>query len=445
DDHITYSIRPAGDTNSRGMMQRGSVETDEAGRTVVEHTVDVHDPELWWPRGYGEQHLYTLRAKLGETEHTCTTGICAVGFDDGRLQVNSQEVPIRGLNLLTADEADIDRAIKCNANLVRAHGQVLPDELYERCTEEGLLVWQDLPLTGPGDFDTDRGSALATALGRQYSRYPCLAVSTVHDDPVDAFADGLGSGVLDRLRFRYRAWRSSYDTAPAEQVADSLPDHRPAMPVVGGPGIDTEVGSYYPGWSYGEPEDIEGLLDSYPASVVAEFGAGALVDEQHGDRICGFDADKHDRHVGGVTGSQQYQAATLRTLIEHLRCRRTGAIAFALRDTDRAGMGVYAHEGEQKVAAETVRRAFEPVRAFLDTPAAAESAITVVNDTSQERSATLRWVAGGEDGTLDLTVSEGGQWTGGPVDVPADAEEVRLELTLGERTVTNTYDRSRCE
>lgn len=444
DEHITYSIRPAGDTSSRGMMQRGSIETDEAGRTVVEHTIDVHDPELWWPRGLGEQHLYTLRAKLGETEQTCTTGICAIEFEDGRLRVNGKSVSIRGLNLLTADEADVQGAIDCNANLVRAHGQVLPPAFYERCTEVGLLVWQDLPLTGPGEFDTDRGEDVATALDRQYSRYPCLAASTVHDDPVDAFADGFGTGVLDRLRFRYRVWQSSYDTGPAEQVAESLPDHRPAVPVISGPGVDTEIRSYYPGWSYGEADDIESLLDSHSASVVAEFGAGSLAsDHQDEDTVCGFDSDKHDRHVnGGVDESQEYQAHLLRTLIEHLRRRRTGAIAFALRDTDSAGMGVYTKDGAEKTAAEAVRRAFEPIQAFLDTPSGEESQITVINDTSRGLSATLRWVVDDQAGTLDLTVGESGRWTGGPIDIPADTAEVRLELAVGDRTVTNSYDLS---
>ncbi|WP_336327696.1 hydrolase [Halovenus sp. HT40] len=444
DDHITYSIRPAGDTNSRGMMQRGSIETDEAGRTVVEHTVDVHDPELWWPRRLGEQHLYTLRAKLGETEHTCTTGICAIEFEDGSLRVNGQSLSIRGLNVLTADEADIQRAIASNANLVRAHGQVLPPAFYKRCTEEGLLVWQDLPLTGPGEFDTDRGEKVATALDRQYSRHPCLAVSTVHDDPVDAFADGLETGVLDRLRFRYRVWQSSYDTGSAEQVAKSLPDHRPAFPVVGGPGVDTEVRSYYPGWSYGEADDIESLLDSHSASVVAEFGAGSLASDRRDEgTVCGFDPDKHDRHVdGGATESQEYQAHLLRTLIEHLRRRRMGAMAFALRDTDSAGMGVYAHDGTEKTAAETVRRAFEPIQAFLDTPTAEESQITVINDTPQGLSATLRWAVDDREGTLDLTVGEGGRWAGGPIEIPEDAAQVRLEIAVDDRTVTNSYDLS---
>ncbi|MXR52248.1 hydrolase [Halovenus sp. WSH3] len=444
DDHITYSVRPAGDTNSRGMMQRGSIETDEPGRTVVEHTVDVHDPELWWPRGLGEQHLYTLRAKLGDAERTRTTGICDIEFDDGRLRVNDQPVPIRGINLVTAEEADVDRALECNANLVRAHGHVLPDELYERCMNEGVLVWQDLPLTGPGEFDTDRAKQLATALARQYSRYPCLACTAVHDDPVDAFDDGLGTGTVDRLRFRYRAWRSGYDAGPAEQVAAALPEHRPSVPVVGGPGVGGDVGSYYPGWSYGESEEIGSLLDRFPASVVAEFGAGSVTDAWDGGGVSGFDASKHQRHVdGGTDESQRYQSEVLRRVIEYLRRERTGAIAFALRDTDSAGMGVYAYDGEGKRASEVVRQSFEPVQAFLDTPGDHESELTVVNDTPKGLSATLRWEAGSADGTLDLTVGESGRWTGGPIDIPAEAEQVRLELALDDRRVRNVYDLAR--
>lgn len=442
DDHITYSIRPAGDTKSRGMMQRGSVETDAAGRTVVEHTVDVHDPELWWPRGLGDQHQYTLRAKLGETEYSCTTGICDIEFDDGRLVANGEPISIRGLNVLTDDVADIDRAIECSVNLVRAHGHVLSEEFYERCSVAGLLVWQDLPLTGPGSFETAVGTDRARALDRQYSRYPALAVTSAHDDPADAFDAGLGTGTLDQLRFRYRAWRSNYDTGPAEEVATALPDHRPSFPVVGGPGVGSEIGSYYPGWSYGDAGDIAELLSRYPASVVAEFGAGALADSDATGAIPGFDAEKHDRHVdGGVEQSQQYQSQLLRQLVEHLRRERSGAITFALRDTaSGAGMGVYGADGEEKTAVETVRQGFEPVQAFLSTPSEMDSTVTVINDTPQVFSGELHWETDNAAGSAELTVGASGRWTGGSVGLGEEVSQVTLELSYDAGQVTNSYD-----
>ena len=439
DDHITYSIRPAGDTKSRGMMQRGSVQTDSAGQTVVEHTVDVHDPELWWPRGLGDQHQYTLSAKLGDSEHSCTTGICDIEFDDGRLVVNGKQLSIRGVNVLGDDETDIDRALDCNANLVRAHAHVPSEQFYERCSSAGLLVWQDLPLTGSGPFETEAGVRRARALDRQYSRYPCLAATTAHDDPVDAFDSGLGTGTLDQLRFRYRAWRSNYDTGPAEEVATALPDHRPSFPTVAGPGVGSEIGSYYPGWSYGDASDIGGLLERYPASVLAEFGAGALADENSG-AVPGFDAGKHDKRVdGGTEESQEYQAQLLRRLIEHLRCERRGAIAFALRDTSGAGMGIYGVDGEAKTAVEAVSEAFEPVQAFLTTPGEPESTVTVINDTPRAFSGTLHWETDSDEGSTELTVGASGRWAGGSVDTE-QASAVTLELSYDGGQVTNSYD-----
>lgn len=439
DDHITYSIRPAGDTNSRGMMQRGSVQTETAGRTAVEHTVDVYDPELWWPRGLGDQHQYTVRAKLGDSEHECTTGICDISFDDGRLVVNGIPLSIRGVNVLGDDKADIDRAIECNANLVRAHAHVPSEQFYERCSSAGILVWQDLPLTGPGPFETEAGVRRARALDRQYSRYPCLAATTVHDDPADAFDGALATGTLDRLRFRFRAWRSSYDTGPAEEVAAALPEHRPSFLTVAGPGVEGAIGSYYPGWSYGDVGDIGDLLDRHPVSVLAEFGAGALADDDPGD-VPGFDAATHANHVdGGVEQSQAYQATVLRRGIEYLRRERRGVIPFALRDTSAAGMGIYGVDGEAKTAAEAVSRAFQPVQAFLTTPGEAESTVTVINDTDSAFSGTLTWETDDDAGNTDLTVGASGRWTGGSVDTE-QTSRVTLELSYDEGRVRNSYD-----
>ena len=439
EDRVTYSIRPTGETTSRGTMQRGSVETDGPGKTTLEHTVEIRDPELWWPRELGRQNRYTVRGKLGDDAYTVTTGICDIGFEDGRLNVNGDPLPIRGVNLLTADTEDVDRALACNANLVRGHAQVLPEEFYERCDEAGVLVWQDLPLTGPGGFDTDRARDVAVSLGRQYGGHPSLAAYAVHDDPVDAFSGRLGTGFLDRLRFRYRAWKSGYDDGPARDVADAFPDDRPAFPVVGGPGIGARAASYYPGWAYGEPGDIDTLLDRYPAEVVAEFGAGALGSDSDPDRgeISGFDAAVHASHA--PDDSQRYQATVLGTIAETLRRRGQPPIAFALRDTDAAGFGVYEHDGTEKDGAEALSRAFAPLQAFLASPEADESELVVVNDTTRGLTAELAWQAGEADGSLELTVDDRGRWTGGPIEIPAEAEEVRLELSTEDYTVENRY------
>ncbi|MHB9288321.1 hydrolase [Halobacteriales archaeon Cl-PHB] len=444
EDRLTYSLKPAGELKTRGMMDRGKIEATGPGKTVGEHTIDVRDPSLWWPRGYGEQHRYTLRAKFADTEKSVTTGICHVKREGSQLVVNGEAVAIRGVNLVTADVEDVDRALDVNANLLRAHSQVLPPEVYEAADEAGLLVWQDLPLTGPEEFDVDQGQAVAEGVAGAVGHHPSIAAYGVHDEPTDTYAEGLGSGLLDGLRLRWRAWRSSYDPDPAKRVAEALPDSRPAFPVVGGPDVAGDAAAYYPGWDYGEAASIETLLSRYPADVVAEFGAGALTewaDEKTIDDVADFDASKHDAHVeDDVEGSQAYQAEVVAAVAEHLRRAEVGAVAYALRDTDVAGMGVVGVDGRTKTATAALARAFEPLQAFLADPGTGSSEVLVVNDSRDPATGELAWEAGEESGTLDVDLAAGGRETVGEVTVPGDAESIVLRLETGERAVENRYD-----
>lgn len=438
DDRITYSLKPEGDLNTRGMMDRGHVETSGPGRTTVEHTIDVHDPSLWWPREFGQQHRYQLRAKLGDSEHTVTTGICDVAREENRLVVNGQEVPIRGINLLTDDPADVERAVETNATLVRARAHALPREVYEACDEAGVLVWQDLPLTGAGEFDVDRGEALATAMVDTYSRHSSLAAFGVHDEPTEAFDGGLGGGLLDGMRLRWRAWRNGYDRSDADAVTDAFPDDRPGFPVVGGPSVDHDAAAYYPGWDYGTAESIDTLLDRYPADVLAAFGAGSRGADV--EDAAGFDAEKHARHVdGGVETSQTYQGEVLAMVAERARCRGLGTVAAALRDTDDAGMGVYDADGNPKASQKRLAAAFQPAQVFLPDPGPGERDVVVRNDGPKPLSATLSWEAGDKRGEREITVDGTGRWRD-EVELPADAEAVTLALSAGGGTVENSYE-----
>lgn len=439
-DRITYSLRPEGELNTRGMMERESIETEQAGKTTVGHTLAVRDPALWWPRELGRQHRYTLRAKLGDDEHSATTGVCDVRFEGGQLRINGEPLHIRGVNLLTAEPMDVERAQELNANLVRAHAHVLPEELYEACDRAGVLVWQDLPLTGPGAFDTQRGKALARALGQHCRAHPSVAAYSVHDDPVESFADGLGGGFFDGLRLRWRAWRSDYNPEPAEAVAGALPDGRPVFPVIGGPGVGADAASYYPGWDYGQATAIKKLLERYPADLLAEYGAGSVLEGSSGE-AAGFDAAKHDARVSGeCEDSQAYQAAVLQSITESLRASGTGAVAFSLRDTDSAGMGVYANDGTPKTGKETLARSFAPLQAFLTDPSPGASRIVVVNDTPSGHSLTVEWAAGEAGESMPVDIGAQDRWTSDSVSIPGDAEAASLTLSVDEHVIENQYD-----
>lgn len=438
DERITYSLKPAGDSRRSGMMERARVETDSPGRHLIEHTISLPDPARWWPRELGEQNRYTIRGKLGDSEESVTTGVCDVEYDGSSLRVNGERVPIRGINLLGGTEADIERARELNATVVRAHASVLPEACYERCDTEGLVVWQDMPLTGPGGFRVERGQAVADRLAHRQRRHPSVGVYTVHDDPVAPFDDGLGSGIIARLRLRYRAWRASYDATATEQVAAALPDDTPVVPVVGPPGIAPDAGSYYPGWDYGDIADIERVLARYPVDVVAEFGAGSLGGPDDTD-VSGIDRSKHARHAETYEESQAYQARLLGRQLERLRIEDVGGLAMALRDIDQSGMGVYTRDGEQKPAADAVSQALQPLQAFLADPTPGDSDVVVVNDLPKAFDATVRWDTDDDSGEFDLTVDGDGRWRGGTVSVPRSGP-VSLTLAVGDHRIENSYE-----
>lgn len=448
-DRITLSVRTSGDGNTRGMMERAPVETEVGGTHLIEHSIDIREPTLWWPRELGRQHRYTVRGKFAGETHTATTGFCSVSVSDGGFQINGEPLRVRGVNLITASPEDIDRVLSVNANLVRAHAQVLPPTVYEACDEQGVLVWQDLPLTGPESFDEDRGMALAESLWQYCRTHPSTVAFGVHDDPTDTFSDGLGTGFFDRLRFKWRTWRTAYDPAAAQRLSDVFPDGCPVFPVIGGPGVPSTAGSYYPGWAYGSPEDIDSLVERYPVDLVAEYGAGSFgdIEEAPGKfdprraTMAGFDSRKHRRHVADESAeSQAYQGELLQTVSESLRQSETGAIAYALRDTAGAGMGVYDQAGEPKSSKDVLKRSFAPLQALLVNPNTGESAVVVVNDTPSEYAPTLDWRVGEETGSFSLEVPAHGQWRGGPVSIPPDAETARLTLRVDEYEIENKYD-----
>ena len=157
----------AGETAVRVRVTGPGGETFEAcGEEAV---IDIPEPKLWWPAGFGEQPLYTVTVTLekdgaeldssekriglrtmtvtrkkdewGESFSHCVNGvdIFAMGADyipeDNLLpRVN----PERTRKLLTDA-----RAANMNCVRVWGGGYYPEDAFYDICDELGLLVWQD--------------------------------------------------------------------------------------------------------------------------------------------------------------------------------------------------------------------------------------------------------------------------------------------------------------
>lgn len=442
DEQITLSLRPEG-FRSSGTMDRANVEVAAGERVTVTREIDIRDPKYWWPRDLGSQHRYTVTAKLNGHERTATTGFCTVDYDsDDGLRVNGRRLPARGFNVLpSSDPADaVDAAVEANANLLRAHAHVPPQSFHEACDEAGVLVWQDMPLTGDVEYDVERGEELAGTLADRYGPHPSLAAYGVHDDPRSPFDPPLGEGRLSRLRLRWRAWRTGVDRSGAERIAAAFDDDRPTFPVAGSPGTDPDAGHVYPGWAYGNADDVDWLLDTYPTvgRVVGEFGAGSLVDgaDDTVPRISKrLDADD-------PAATRREQAQTLKRVSEALRRNGTDVLAaFALQDArDDGGMGVLDSDGGEKVGHAALADSYEPVQAVLDElPTPGGVGITVINDTHEEIDGTLTWEAGDRTGTVDVTAEPLSRVDAGGAKVPGSADEIELSLIVDDREVSNTY------
>ena len=133
-------------------------------------SVDIGDPELWWPRGYGAQPLYTLDVTLTKDNLIQDSGHHVFGLLTHHVRRdpdahgesfvyvhNGTDVFMKGANYIIEDnilarmdkkrtERLIDDAIFANLNTIRVWGGGLypPDWFYEICDRKGMLVWQDL-------------------------------------------------------------------------------------------------------------------------------------------------------------------------------------------------------------------------------------------------------------------------------------------------------------
>ncbi|MFD4375725.1 glycoside hydrolase family 2 protein [Streptomyces sp. NPDC058486] len=148
-----------------GTVAETSFEGDE---TVL--SLEVPEPELWWPRGYGSQPLYGLDVTLLDEDGTpLDTWSRRIGFRTVTVDrspdehgtgftfvVNGVRIFARGVNWIPDDvlpsrvtperyRTRLTQAADANIDLVRIWGGGIyeDDAFYDVCDELGLMVWQD--------------------------------------------------------------------------------------------------------------------------------------------------------------------------------------------------------------------------------------------------------------------------------------------------------------
>jgi len=164
--------------------------TIEAAKSkLVKHTLQLANPKLWWPAGYGQPNLYDVSLQL-------ETGAGAVSdarrFQAGvrqftyseeghalRMWINGRRFIPKGGNwgfgesMLRYRAREYDAAVRYHAemnfNMIRNWvGQIGEDEFYDACDRHGIVVWQDFWLANPWDGPDPEDDAMFLANAKDF-------------------------------------------------------------------------------------------------------------------------------------------------------------------------------------------------------------------------------------------------------------------------------------
>jgi beta-mannosidase len=500
---VTLCTRVAGHEHEQQQMAA-------VGENRVEWTFDVPAPALWWPHSLGDQPLHDLRCDVLHDDEIqdfreARVGFRTVSMKNWVVRVNDVPIFLKGAGMLPTTPrpgdasaqqvvGDVGAAVEAGLDLIRVIAHIARPELYEAADEQGLLIWQELPLRGVMARGV-RGQATRQAREAVdlLGHHPSIAVWCVHDEPFrrpeapTATPPVLGQqppswnrDVLDRS---VRRVITRTDGSRPVIAHTAVPPHFPSL--------DGTTSHLWFGWNDGRAADLAAAVQRLPrmARFVTAFGAASVNPEMEGlndARWPALDWEKIEHQTGaraaslhhlvpprGVTDPETWanltrvaQAEVVKTNIELLRrlkYRPTGGfVQFYLADASpTGGFGVLDHERRPKPAWQAMVDACRPVIVIADPlPAvvhrgdALNLAVHVVSDRREPIAdsvvkATIRALA-----YDDKIIAEAVQGWGGRIAaddcelighaqivVPDGATRlvVDLELTGHDLSVTNRY------
>ncbi|MEJ5256254.1 MAG: hypothetical protein WHS89_12990 [Acidimicrobiales bacterium] len=383
-DLITIRTRVT-DPHGREAVELVREQPVAAGENRLEWTVTVPDPMLWWPWSLGEQPLYTVEVEVlvgdERSDHIRrTVGMRRVALRNWIFSINGERLFLKGTNQgpnrialaeasaeLFAD--DVARVREAGLDLLRVHGHISRPELYRAADEQGVLLWQDLPLQwGYARSVRRQARRQAREAVDLLGHHASIVVWCGHNEPMAI--DVEPSAVADprrRARIAARAvaaqvlptWNRSVLDHSISSVLTKSDGSRPVVPHSGvfphPPQLDGTDTHLYLGWYMGDARSFPRLLRWWPrlARFVTEFGAQAVPTDAaflEPDRWPDLDWDRawrvhalqkpfFDRYVPPAAhptfddwreATQRYQAELIKLHIETLRrlkYRPTGGFA----------------------------------------------------------------------------------------------------------------------
>jgi beta-mannosidase len=395
------------------------------GANFFDCTIEILQPNLWWPRGYGEPNLYELAVEVSLEGGLLDTASAKVGIRKVELleepdeegvsfvfRVNGLPVFCKGANWVPADSflprvsAEHYRKLltstaKMNANFIRVWGGGIyePDVFYNVCDELGIMVWQDFMYVCAGypedDWFLQEAKREAEETVLRLRGHPCIL---------------LWCGNNENQWLHYILWKNRdkveclfglriYEVVLAE-VCKRLDSTRPYRPTTPSGGADfsgkhegdrhnwevwskgqdytdylEDTGRFLSEFGWQAPASLEVLEDYLDKESLSLESKDFLSHEKQTDglelmrRLLGLHYPVSDDLRRFVLYAQLNQADAIKTAVVHWRSRMfktSGCLIWQLNDCwPSLSWSLLDYELNPKAAYFAVKRAFQPVIAPL--------------------------------------------------------------------------------
>ncbi len=192
-----------------------------SGFNEVEFYFDLPSPQLWWPRGYGDQPLYAVYTRLDGkdsdagalSEAETHMGIRTLALQSAGtfgFEINGKRIFCQGGNWIPPDaiytrisdrryETLIALAAQAGMNTLRiwGGGNYERDVFYRTCDRLGVLVWQDFmfacaPYPDHLEWFRDEVAQEARYQVRRLASHACLALWCGSNENTWGFCDWWG-------------------------------------------------------------------------------------------------------------------------------------------------------------------------------------------------------------------------------------------------------------
>lgn len=376
-----------------------------AGENQVEWTIDISDPDLWWPTGHGDQPLFDVTVTARTEDGNVTDrkhrriGFRSTELHDFILRINNRRTFVRGINLavqrldlasMSVEEilAEVTAIRDAGFNLIRIRGHVTRRELIDVADELGILIWQDLPLVGAYSRSVTAAAEQQTRdMVDLLSHHPSIVIWGGHTRPQSSTPRTTAAPDLRQQQIPSwnrtildRAIKRAFERSDPSRPVVAHSDVAPHLPQLAG----SDLGLYF-GWFDSNAEDIAEYAATLPRLVrfVSDMGAQALpLEATHLDALLetsGAEADVLRRIIPPGTyedsrswaeASQSHQRDVLKTMIETLRVlkyRPTGGYCAGIWRTASPGLSraLVDADGTPREALAAVTAAQAPVLAVL--------------------------------------------------------------------------------